>query len=318
MLEKKEAILGLVKAIEGTMDAAGLSVVKEDGEIVSASGDNLVVSYEGDNGDVKFVFSGITVETSAKKDDHNFESIGTNLFEPESETWNAKDTKSAANEIMETIGAFFNTPVVYDAEGAKNNGKVSSKKAVQEAQPQQPKKKKAKKPEDRFEAINLAYRMENIFPELKGLADENYDKYGEFLPEEYFEQYATEKIIDCIRRNDKPQLKKIFKTFNTFYDEGSKDIQSLITVSILGMNMAKDEVIEKNVEGWLDENVAGTLANIVTYLKKGSTKSKINKFLNPTPYKETRKDRRQKQISANVDLGAVMANNQREQDKFNK
>ena len=42
------------------------------------------------------------------------------------------------------------------------------------------------------------------------------------------------------------------------------------------------------------------------------------KNINPTPYKETRKDRRQKQISANVDLGAVMANNQREQDKFNK
>ena len=281
---KDEALLSLVNSIEGTAAAAGMKPISEKGAagkntILSEEGGKTSVTYTGDLGEVVLELEGVALNVLCRRTDQTA-------------------SKTVSNEISESIGKFFGTHVVYADKKAGKGGQANAKEdeGVVYAAPAAAKAavKQAKKVADSFEPIHLALRMESIYPELKGKVEENVAQFGQFLPEEYFEKYGTAPIMDSIRKNDRAVLKRLFKAFNTFYDEGEKDTQSLIAVSILGMNFAQEpELLEKNLS-FMNETLGPTVQKIVEYLQKGSAKRKIKAYENPKAYKPGFRERLKK------------------------
>lgn len=282
MINLNEAKEMLLKMLAPTVDAAGFA---QDSKTDS------VVSYDGDLGEIRIVFEENYISVNCRKEDQSdFKEVATTLYEPESDSFNDKDNRSAALDVADTISHYFGTELVYDTDvkpGAKSKA-VAQKDTASDTAVQKKKKTKKdlKKEAETFDAINLVSRLENAFPEdLKGKADELIDTYGEFLPEEYFNAYASELVLNAVRTKNKAQIKRIFKTFNTFYDEGEKDMQSLITVSVLGVNFAKEPELYENCKDFMSEDLDAAVSKITEYLQK-SGKKKIKELDNPVPYTE--------------------------------
>lgn len=59
-------------------------------------------------------------------------------------------------------------------------------------------------------------------------------QYGEFLPEDFFMNYGTPKVLDVIKNGTEAERKKLFKLLNEVYEDGINDVQDVIAVTILG------------------------------------------------------------------------------------
>lgn len=284
--------MSLVKQLEGTMNAAGLKPADKD---VIASDETMdVIRYAGDAGDVRLEYKDGSLEVlGTNEEDGAFKNLGTLLFEAESEDWGAKDIRSAANEVAETVAEFFGTTFVTAGSSEKAQQKQKSgAKANEKAPAPAPKKKKAKK-SDSYEPADLIYRLEAIYPDYAGKAFANEEEFGTFLPEEYLQQNPKmiEDILLDIRMEDRQQCKKLFKTFNNYYDDGEKDTQSLIAVTILGMGAAKEEGLLTVIENYASEDLMNIVRNVANYLNTGAGKRALKKYADPKPYKESLKER---------------------------
>ena len=286
--------MSLVKQLEGTMNAAGLKPADKD---VIASDETMdVIRYAGDAGDVRLEYKDGSLEVlGTSEEDGAFKNLGTLLFEAESEDWGAKDIRSAANEVAETVAEFFGTTFVTAGSSEKAQQKQKSGAKANEKAPAPapaPKKKKAKK-SDSYEPADLIYRLEAIYPDYAGKAFANEEEFGTFLPEEYLQQNPKmiEDILLDIRMEDRQQCKKLFKTFNNYYDDGEKDTQSLIAVTILGMGAAKEEGLLTVIENYASEDLMNIVRNVANYLNTGAGKRALKKYADPKPYKESLKER---------------------------
>lgn len=281
MVLKKDAVLSVLKTIDATMKAAELSLTspknpgEDDGDLV----------FSGPKGDVTLKTEANILSVVCKRLGDEEKAVAQILFDIEDEDWNSKDTKSVANEIASSVAEHFGTPLIYDTQESKKSDKNKAD-ADPEREEAIAKKKNKKDSVITYEAVNLANRMENIYPEIKGSLDENKEFYEVFLAEEYFENIATPLILDSIRKEDRSVMKKLFNAFNIFYEEGAKDVQSLVSVSILGVNFAEEpELYEKCVE-FMDADLKDAIDPIMKYLKTGTGKKKIREFHNPKAYKE--------------------------------
>lgn len=297
MADKKQNLLALLKQIEGTLGAAGLSVVTaktQNGEEALVTDETRdVLRFQGDNGNVRLEYQNGALEVLAAKDEGDFSTIDTLLFEAEDDSFGTKDIRSAANQVAESISDFFGTTFVPAGATEKSvKSKAAKAAAEKEAAPAAPKKKKNKKSVDSFEPIDLAYRLEAIYPQYAGKADENEAKYGVFLPEEYFQENdVINDILVAIRMEDRSMLKRLFKTFNTYYDDGEKDTQSLIAVTILGIAASKEEGLLSVLENYMDEDLGLAVKGVAKYLSSGAGKRKLKAYNNPKPYKESLRER---------------------------
>lgn len=283
MISKKEAVLAMLKAAEGTMDAAGfkISSPKNPGE------DEGDIEYTGMLGTVTLKQDGKVLSILCKKNAGEAKEVSQVLFDYEDEDWDARASKSVANEISESVAGFYKTQVIYAAADTKKADKSKGDKAkgALETAPAPAKKKNKKDSVVTYEPINLANRLENIYPELKGNIDQNVAKYEIFLAEEYFETLATPLILGSIRTEDRQTLKKVFNAFNIFYDEGDNDVQSLITVSVLGIGFAKEPELYTKCESYMNDDLKDAVTPIMHYLQTSGGKKKVAKFQNPQPFK---------------------------------
>lgn len=314
MADKKAALLGLMKQIDGTLSAAGLKVVAEKGEggknaeYVITDGGYDMLRFSGDAGDVRLAYQNNTLEVLATKEEGGeFQSLASLLFEAESDDWSAKDIRSAANEVSETISDFFGTTFVTAGSTEKAQKAKAEKAAAEKAAAPAPKKKKVKKSVDSFEPIDLFNRLEAIYPDYAGKVDENEAHYGTFLPEEYLQQNPglLKDILQDIRTESKDNVKRLFKTFNTYYDDGEKDTQSLIAVSILGIAASEEEGLLPIMEKYLTEDIYKVVQSITAYLNTGTGRRKMKAYNDPKPYKPSLKERWGKQ-GLNPDAGRDM------------
>lgn len=298
MADKKTALLGLWKQVEGSMNAAGLSPVKAEksGDVLTNDGTHDVLSYAGEAGEVRLEYANGVLDIIGSNGEET-KSLGTLLFEAESDDWGVKDIRSAANEVGETVADFFGTTFVTASSSEKAQKTKNAKAAEAAAAAPAPKKKKSKKNVDAFEPVDLIYRLEAIFPEYAGKADENEARYGTFLPEEYLQENPKllEDILLAIRMEDKNYMKRLFKTFSTYYEDGEKDTQSLIAVSLLGMGAAKEEGLLPIMEQYASEDLFKVVDGIAKYLNTGKGKKALKKYADPKPYKESLKERWGKQ-----------------------
>lgn len=276
MVSDKDAVSALLKYIAPTASAASLSLTSKN---ISDSFPVKELIFEGEKGAAKLRVCEDNIELICNKSGEEKKNVASVLFETHTEDWSLKDCKSAANELSEAISAFFSTPLIYESQENKKSDARSAE--LTEAAP----KKKKKESTVSYEAENLAYRMENIFPELRGEAESLTEKYNIFLPDEYFESKAVPLIMDALRRNDRQTKKKLFNAFNIFYDEGSKDVQSLIAVSVLGTKLLDEPELLDGCSEFMSEELSSAVLSVIAYLKTPSGKAKLKRFHEPVAYK---------------------------------
>ncbi len=231
----------------------------QDGACNSFSGEKGAVKFEYQDG--KFtVFAGDEVETANKKlcsfllDDSSTQSDINYLIEEAKSTLKEKYSKKA--------------PVV-----KKNAGKA-----------QQTVSKTAVKNGSFYDANTLASKICLVFPELRPYYKENLAKYGEFMGEEFFESYGTEKIISAIKQNNPQTMKKMFQILNEIYEDGTNDTQSLIAVSILG-KLDNDKILLARCVDYMSETMAPPVIEVNRYLATSAGKRAKKKLENPPAYK---------------------------------
>ena len=156
MADKKTALLGLWKQVEGSMNAAGLSPVKAEksGDVLTNDGTHDVLSYAGEAGEVRLEYANGVLDIIGSNGEET-KSLGTLLFEAESDDWGVKDIRSAANEVGETVADFFGTTFVTAGSSEKAQKTKNAKAAEAAAAAPAPKKKKTKNPEMNSGVMNM-------------------------------------------------------------------------------------------------------------------------------------------------------------------
>lgn len=279
MIEINSAVQTLIKSMDETLKQCNMSVVLPQGTKkgeapITTDGNKSIITFSSDTGAVKIeLFEGkLTLfcanEKSSKATEGDYTQVSVSLFEIEDNTFEIKDVKSVANEINDSVLKFFGY-----AKGSAV-GK-QAKTAV---------KKGGKNSTVTYEPENLAVRIANIYPELKEQLDNNIQKYELFLAEEFFNEHANKLIIESMKTGNEARIKKLFNIFNIFYEDGPKDTQSLIAVTILGINLKDDKETYDRVEGYMEKDLKSAVSHVIKYLSTFKGKKATKSLENPKPY----------------------------------
>ncbi|MDR2686390.1 MAG: hypothetical protein LBB75_01445 [Oscillospiraceae bacterium] len=138
-----------------------------------------------------------------------------------------------------------------------------------------------------YDALSFGNSFTSMFPELRAGYKANYEKYGEFLAEEFFLRGGgNEVVLRIVQSDNKAQLNRLFGLFNEVYENGVNDVQSLICVTILG---ALDEVLLARCADYMSTDLAPVAIRVNRYLgSKAGTRAK-EKLANPPLYKPKRR-----------------------------
>lgn len=202
--------------------------------------------------------------------DESFKTVSKSLFD--ADAYDEKDAKSFANEVADEIGGIFNKRKKVDLE------KVKMPKAVSRT--------KAKNGVVSYDCDSLANRFGTLYPEMKQDIKENVAKYGEFLPETFFAEHGTKKVLDVIESGSDAERKKLFKMLNEIYEDGTNEVQDVIGVTILG-EMKNDKRLMDIADRYMSDYMSGPVHEINKITAK---KNKYTKRLaNPPAYKPKKK-----------------------------
>lgn len=241
-----------------------------------ANGKENAITFEGDKGLYRVAFeeeaSIIAFECAdiPEGDEPEFKSISRSLFDLE--TYNERDAKSISNEIADEISTMYKSRKKVDLD------KVKMPKAVSRA--------KAKNGMVSYDADSLANRFGTLYPDMKDAVKANIAKYGEFLPETFFCEIGTEKVIDIIANGSETEQKKLFKMLNEVYEDGTNEVQDIIGVTILG-EMKNDAKLMETADKYMSEYMSGPVHEINKITAKNNSLTK--KLKNPPPYKPKKK-----------------------------
>lgn len=211
-----------------------------------------------------------------------FNTISRSLFELD--VVDDRDIKSTSNEIVDELERLFKVrkPVNLD--------KVKMPKSVSRT--------KAKNGIVSYDIDSLANRFGTLYPEFKDEIKANVVANGEFLPEDFFINHGTPKVLDVIKNGSEAERKKLFKMLNEVFEDGINDVQDVIAVTILG-EMKNDKEMMAVADKYMTEYMAGAVheVNKLTAKKNRYTK----KLKNPPAYKPKKK----KSFSMTNQLGGM-------------
>ncbi len=281
MLEIREALARIYTSVEPTMKEAGMQAVRpegiEKGEAPIGKGDNGVgyrVEFAGDNAAVRINYfdNRINFAISQEKDADgafiNYDLVSVSLLD--AETCDERDVRSISGEISDTVMAKF-------CKSANNQQKVRAPKTVSKAA--------ARSGSVYYDANTLASRLTNtIYPQHRAAYNDNINRYGEFLPEDFFAQGCADSINDTIRRNDPAEMKKLFNLLNEIYLDATNETQSLIVVTLLG-NLGADQTLLANAVDYMCDDLMGPVIKVNKYLHSSRGKDAMAKLKNPPAYK---------------------------------
>ncbi|MBQ8784071.1 MAG: hypothetical protein IJZ57_09935 [Clostridia bacterium] len=279
-MEIIEALGQIIKNMTATADNLGFSVVVpsgiEKGEIpVSVANGKYTVAFTGDKGSFKIdVVDGkvyLKCAASQYKDavEEDYAQSSTSLFE--NDDLSEKDLRSMANEFNETIEKVY----------SKNQKKQQSKL------PNPVSKTAAKNGSAYFDSNTLGSRIAHMYPEVKDAYKANIERYGEFLPEDFFVNHGNKFIEATIRQNDPTKMRKLFNCLNEIYNDGTNEVQGVIVVTILG-SLAQEEELLANCIDYM-EDMALSVVEVSKQLKH--SKSLRAKLENPPKYKPKKQKR---------------------------
>lgn len=267
-----EIYAGLKPALTecGFKDAACAD--SESGIPVSSEGDKTYLEFVGENKGLKVEYSnsriylmGVNKEGEILSSD--YVQLALSLFEPDEAT--AKDIRYIVNDFSDTITENF---------GSK------AKKQVKSKLPTPVSKADAKSGAVSYDPNTLANRFTTIYPELREEYKANCEKYGQFLPEDFFVNYGTKAAIDTIKKNNPAEMKKLFKLLNDIYEDGTNETQSLICVTILGA-LENDTQLLANCVDYMCDDLTNPVIQVNKYLWSKDGKGARMKLENPPRYK---------------------------------
>ncbi|MBO5495404.1 MAG: hypothetical protein J5964_06775 [Eubacterium sp.] len=249
-----------------------LSTLNGELEFSSVNRDDNSISFEGDKGAYRLTYDGeakvFAFDCAYEKgeDGYAYSTVSKSLFDLEAYT--ERDAKSLANETADELSKLFKSNKKVDLE------KVKMPKAVSRT--------KAKNGIISYDTDSLANRFGVLFPDMKNLIKQNIADYGEFLPETFFQEYGTARVLDVIANGSKEEQKKLFKMLNEVYEDGTNEVQDIIGVTILG-EMKNDPKLMAVADEYMIEYMAGPVHEINKLTRKNSSLTK--KLKNPPPYK---------------------------------
>jgi len=139
-----------------------------------------------------------------------------------------------------------------------------------------------------YDALSFGNSFTSMFPELRAAYKANYEKYGEFLAEEFFLRGGgNEVVMRIIRGNDAALMRRLFSLLNEVYENGVNDVQSLICVTILGA-LENDDVLLARCADYMSADLAPVAIRVNRYLASGAGKGAKAKLENPPLYKPKR------------------------------
>lgn len=265
-MEISEVFRTLEKNLEQINDELGFRLTDRD--------DSSIV-FSGEKGIYRVVFDSVSSIMSfdcAYENIQNpeFNTISRSLFD--TETYNERDVKSLANEIKDELNTLFNS------RKKVNLDKVKMPKAVSRT--------KAKNGITSYDTDSLANRFGTLYPEFKDEIKKNIVKYDEFLPETFFMEHGTAKVLDVIKNGSEADQKKLFRMLNEVYEDGTNEVQDIIGVTILG-EMKNDPEMMAVADKYMSEYMSGPVLEINKLTRKSSSLTK--KLKNPPPYKPKKK-----------------------------
>lgn len=233
------------------------------------------ISFSGEKGIYRIVYdssSSIMAFECAYENSENaeFNTISRSLFDAES--YDERDAKSLANEINDEITSLFKSRKKVDLD------KIKMPKAVSRT--------KAKNGVVSYDTDSLANRFATLYPDMKDDIRANIAQYGEFLPETFFMEKGSARIIDVIANGSETDVKKLFKMLNEVYEDGTNEVQDIIGVTILG-EMKNDAKLMEVADKHMSDYMSGPVHEINKITAKNNSLTK--KLKNPPPYKPKKK-----------------------------
>lgn len=233
------------------------------------------ISFSGDKGVYRIVYdpkSNIMAFECAYNNSENveFNTVSRSLFD--AENYNERDAKSLSNEIQDEITSLFKARKKVDLD------KVKMPKAVSRT--------KAKNGVVSYDTDSLANRFGTLYPDMKDAIKANIAKHGEFLPETFFIQTGTARVMDIIANGTETEQKKLFKMLNEVYEDGTNEVQDVIGVTILG-EMKNDPKLMETADKYMSDYMSGPVHEINKITAKNNRLTK--KLKNPPPYKPKKK-----------------------------
>ena len=133
---------------------------------------------------------------------------------------------------------------------------------------------------------SLANRFGVLYPDLKDAVKQNISDYGEFLPETFFTEIGTPRVLEVIRNGSEAERKKLFKMLGEVYEDGTNEVQDVIGVTILGA-MKNDPALMEVADRYMTDYMSGPVHEInkITARKNRLTK----RLANPPAYKPKKK-----------------------------
>ncbi|HIZ10923.1 MAG TPA: hypothetical protein IAA41_02365 [Candidatus Eubacterium faecavium] len=266
-MELSEAYRLMDKILGEQIKELGFSKVKTEPE---------QLSYKSDKGlfrigyDAKSNIMSLECSYEDRGEETSYETISKSLFELENA--DERDCRSFANEVSDEIHSLFASRKKVDLD------KIKMPKAVSRS--------KAKNGVISYDADSLANRFGVLYPDLKNDIKQNISDYGEFLPETFFQEIGTPRVLDVIKNGSETDRKKLFKMLGEVYEDGTNEVQDIIGVTILG-EMKNDPQMMEVADRYMTDYMAGPVHEInkVTAKKNRWTR----KLANPPAYKPKKK-----------------------------
>ncbi len=241
-----------------------LPVVDDAGRIhIDFTGENKAFRIEHFNNKVSLLGANKEGEILAS----DFSQLSLSLLE--AETANDKDIRYIVNEFSDTLIENF---------GTKNVKPVKSKL------PTPVSKAAAKSGSVSYDPNTLANRFTAVYPELREEYKANCEKYGQFLPEDFFVNHGNAAVLATIKENNPVKMKKLFNLLNDIYEDGTNETQSVIAVTILG-SLENNQELLANCVDYMSEDLMAPVINVNRFLWSKSGKSARMRLENPPKYK---------------------------------
>ena len=249
-----------------------LSAVNEELGFKKVNEDETSIYFKGEKGVYRLIHDKSTnilqfeCAYEDKGDETEYNTISRSLFELD--VIDDRDVKSTSNEIVDELERLFKV------RKQVNLDKVKMPKSVSRT--------KAKNGLVSYDVDSLANRFGTLYPEFKDEIKKNVMQYGEFLPEDFFMNYGTPKVLDVIKNGTEAERKKLFKLLNEVYEDGINDVQDVIAVTILG-EMKNDKEMMAVADKYMIEYMAGAVHEVNKLTAKNNRYTK--KLKNPPAYK---------------------------------
>ncbi len=255
---------GFTPVIPAGVEKGELPAVTDSGRIViEYKGENKALKLEHFNNKISLL--GASKEGEILSSDYS--QISLSLLD--AETADSKDVKYIVNEFSETLVEHFGT---------------KAQKPTKQKLPTPVSKAAAKSGAVSYDPNTLANRFTAIYPELREEYKANCDKYGQFLPEDFFMNHGTPVVLATIKENDPVKMRKLFNLLNDIYEDGTNEVQSLIAVTILGAMNNDQDMLAACVD-YMCDDMMGPVINVNKFLASKGGKSARMRLENPPKYK---------------------------------